>query len=103
MFACAHLGAVGEFAASRHGVITRTQAAALGIHRSVIARLKRDGHVVEPLPGVLVIVGSVATWRRSLMVATSASRGVGAAGFRASAQVHALDGYESNRVELLVP
>ena len=61
MFVCAHWGAVGEFAASRHGALTRSQAADLGLSRKVIGRLKGSGHLAEPLPGVLV--GSAQQYR----------------------------------------
>ena len=93
MFACAQWGAVGEFAASRHGAFTRKQAADLGVSTKVIARLKDSGHVAEPLPGVLVVVGSVPTWQQQMKVATLGSMSAGVAGFRSAAALHRLDGY----------
>jgi very-short-patch-repair endonuclease len=96
-------GAAGELAASRHGVLTRRQAADNGISAKVIHRLLRTGHLREPAPGVLVVCGAPATWRQRLEVATLASGAVGVAGFRSAAALHGLDGYRAGPVELLVP
>jgi very-short-patch-repair endonuclease len=103
MFVCAQWGAVGEFAASRHGVLTRKQAAAAGLSRNVIARLIRTGHLSEPISNVLVVRGSVDTWHQRLTVATLASNGVPVAAFRSAAALHEFDGYRPGPVEVLVP
>lgn len=103
MVACAPWGAAGEFAASRHGVLTRSQAADNGISHRVLHRLPRDRDLVEPTPGVLVVVGSPPTWRQQLYVATLASDEAGAAGFRSAATLKGLDGYPTGPVELLLP
>lgn len=97
------MGAVGEFAASRHGAFTRKQAAAKDISAKVIARWLRDGHLHEPFPGVLVITGSPDTWKQRLMVATLASNEAGVAGFLASGALHGADGFRPGPVQLLVP
>jgi very-short-patch-repair endonuclease len=52
MVACAPWGAAGEFAASHHGVLTRSQAAARGISKRVVDRLLRDESIDEPIAGV---------------------------------------------------
>jgi very-short-patch-repair endonuclease len=101
MFACAQWGAVGEFAASRHGAFTRKQAAELGLSSKVVARLKDSGHLDEPLPGVLVVVGSVPTWKQRLVVATLGSSS-GVAGFRSAAALHQFDGYAPGPIEVVV-
>jgi very-short-patch-repair endonuclease len=103
MVACAPWGAAGEFAASRHGALTRSQAAENGISFRVIERLLRDESLREPVPGVLVVVGSTPTWHQRMYVATLASRGAGVAGFRSAAAFHWLDGYAPGPVELLLP
>ncbi len=103
MVACAPWGAAGEFAASRHGALTRSQAAENGISRKVVHRLLRDRVLIEPVPGVLVVVGSAPTWRQRLYVATLASRSAGVAGFRSAAALHPFDGYSPGPVELLLP
>ena len=103
MVACIPLGNAGEFAASRHGALTRSQAADNGISSKVVQRLLRDHVLTEPVPGVLVIVGSPPTWRQAMYVATLASRSTGVAGFRSAAALDGLDGYSAGPVELLLP
>ena len=103
MVACAPWGAAGELAASHHGALTRTQAAATGVSKRVLDRLFRDEAIDEPAPGVLVVRGAPPTWRQQLYVATQACNGAGVAGFRAAAVLHEFDGYESGPVELLLP
>ena len=103
MVACAPWGAAGEFAASRHGALTRSQAAENGISSKVVHRLLRDRVLIEPVPGVLVVVGSVSTWRQRLYVATLASQSAGAAGFRSAAALHPFDGYRPGPLDLLLP
>lgn len=103
MVACAPWGAAGEFAASRHGALTRSQAADNGISKQVVSRLLRDRVLAEPVPGVLVVVGSVPSWHQDLYVATLASRGAGAAGFRSAAALSTLDGQRPGHVDLLLP
>jgi very-short-patch-repair endonuclease len=102
MFACAHLGAVGEFAASRHGVVTRQQAAEHGISAKVIRRLIDQGVWREPLPGVLAIAGAVDTWMQRLYIATTAAQAAGVASTRSAAALHRFDGYPEGPVELIV-
>ena len=101
MIASALWGNAGEFAASRHGVLTRSQAAHNNISAKVIARLIRHGLLLEPAPGVLVVSGSPPTWRQALTVATVA-RGTSAAGFRSAAALQQADGYREGPLELLV-
>lgn len=103
MVACAPWGAAGELAASRHGVLTRSQAADKGISHKVVQRLLRDGLLCEPISGVLIVTGSVPSWRQQLYIATVARGGAGAAAFRSSASLHGLDGYHTAPLEILVP
>lgn len=103
MVACAPWGAAGEFAASRHGALTRSQAADNGISKRVLDRLLRDEAVDEPAPGVLVVRGAPMTWHQRLYVATQAWNGAAVAGFRSAAILHRLDGYERGPVEVLLP
>ena len=97
-------GAVGELAASRHGVTSRSQAAQHGISRTSVAQLLRRGYLIEPAPGVLVVVGSAPTWHQQITIATSAGRASAVAAFRTAAALHGMDGYEcsdSEPIELL--
>lgn len=88
----AGFGAVGEFAASRHGAFTRRQAAALGLGRNAIARLEQRGFLHEPVPGVLVVGGSPPTWHQSLIVATMEGGDERIAVAGTAARLHQLDG-----------
>src|SRR5258706_10720897 len=103
MVACAPWGSAGEFAASHRGALTRRQAAENGISSKVVQRLLRDRMLSEPIPGVLVVVGSVPTWRQQLCIATLAHRGAGVAAFRSTAALSGLDSYGAGPLELLLP
>lgn len=96
-------GPLGELAAARHGAFTRAQAASVGITRTVIDRHVRLGHLVEPVPGVFVVVGTPDTWMQRLTVATLASNDVGVAGMRSAAALHRFDGYRAGPLEIIVP
>jgi very-short-patch-repair endonuclease len=96
------LGAAGEFAASRHGALSRRQAASFGLSPQVIRRMIRDQHLIEPAPGVLVIAGAPATWRQRLKVATLCSNEAGVAAFRAGAALQGMDRYPEGPVELML-
>ncbi len=103
MTACSPFGPAGEFAASRHGAFSRSQAADLGLTHHIVRRLLRDEHLVEPVPGVLVVVGSPPTWQQRLRVATLASSGAGVAATRSSAGLWGMDEYGPGPLEILVP
>jgi len=96
------LGAVGEFAASHHGIATRRQAAVLGLGSTAATRLVRKGVFDEPAPGVLRIVGSPHTWRQSAYIATKAAAGAGVIIGAAAGRLHELDGCESAAVHVAV-
>ena len=104
MFTSAHLGAVGAVAASRHGVISRTQAAAMGVSSKQVARLIGQGVLIEELPGVLVIAGAPRTWLQRVAIATTAGRANSVAGFSTGAALQRLDGFPQVRqLELITP
>jgi hypothetical protein len=102
MVACSLFGPGGEFAASRHGALTRSQAATFGLTNKVIRRLLSNGVFDEPVPGVLVAVGSPASWHQQLYVATLASKAAGVASARSAAALHRAEGYSPGPLELLV-
>ena len=103
MVAYAPWGAAGEFAASRHGALTRSQAAEMGISSRVVSRLLRNQVLDEPTPGVLVVRGSPPTWHQRLYVATLAGNCAGVAGFRSAGGLCEFDGYGPGPLELLLP
>lgn len=86
------LGAVGEFAASRHGAFTRSQAAENGLGHSAVGRLIRRGVLEEPAPGVLLISGAPATFEQRAYIATLANAGRGLVIAGAAARIHGVDG-----------
>jgi hypothetical protein len=87
----ADVRALGEFAASRYGVVTITQAAALDISAASIGRLIRDGALERVRPGVFRFTASPPTWRQTLMGATIDGHAV--ARTLSAAAVHSLDGF----------
>ncbi|MEX0847634.1 MAG: hypothetical protein WD023_07630 [Ilumatobacteraceae bacterium] len=96
-------GPIGELAAARHSAFTRAQAASIGITRTVIERMLRLEHLIEPAPGVLVVVGSPPTWHQRLTIATLASNEAGVAAMRSAAALHRFDGYAPGPIEIIVP
>ena len=86
--------AVAELVASQHRAFTRLRAADLNFDRSRVAAAKRAGWLEEPLPGVLVIVGSEEHWHQRLMAATLAQAGHAVASHRSAARLHGLDGFD---------
>jgi len=98
--------AVAELAASQHRVITRTQAAELNFDWRRIATAKRDGWLVEPISGVLVIADGRLTWEQTLHALVLATGGRGVVSHRAAARLHGLDGFDERTnatLELSVP
>ncbi|MCU1359776.1 MAG: uncharacterized protein JWN99_1065 [Ilumatobacteraceae bacterium] len=103
MVAARPFGHAGEFAASRHGALSRSQAATSGLDDKVVRRLLRDQVLTEPTPGVLVVVGSPASWHQKLYVATLASKAAGVGGGRSAAALQIMDNHPQGPLELLVP
>ena len=90
----ADFGAVGELAAASHGVISRQQAAQLGLTRHSVSHLVERGVVTRAAPGVLVVRGSPATWEQRLLVATLSGGSDALAITESSARLHRVDGLE---------
>ena len=93
--------AVAELAASQHRAFTRIQAAELNFDRTRIATAKRQGWLIEPHPGVIVMAGGESSWHLRLIAATLADGGHAVASHRAAARLHQLDGFaECDLVEV---
>jgi len=90
------LGAVGEFAASRHGAFTRSQAADHGLGSKAVGRLIRRGVLDEPAPDVLRICGAPATLEQRAYMATLAHGGRGLLIGGIAARLHAVDGFDDH-------
>jgi hypothetical protein len=93
---------MAEFAASRHGLIARSQAAAFGFTPRDIMIAKERGWLTEPARGLLVLSGYPPTWeqRLAIVTATSASRPVVSDG--AASRLFGLDGFSAAGPELTV-
>ena len=95
--------AVGEFAASRHGALSRRQAATFGLKASAIRNLIDARLLLEVAPGVLVVSGTERGWRQQLMIASLCCKEVGAIGYESAAALQHMDGYAENSIALLLP
>ncbi len=91
---------VGDVAASFHAVLRNVQAAHAGLDARSIDRLVRQSALRRPVPGVLVVHGSVPTWEQRLAVVCSAGDATAAVSHRASALAHTIDGFEQPLVEV---
>ncbi|MBI4932317.1 MAG: type IV toxin-antitoxin system AbiEi family antitoxin domain-containing protein [Actinobacteria bacterium] len=94
------LGAVGELAASRHGAVTRRQAAEHGLGRNAIARLIARGVLMEDVPGVLRIRGMPPSWEQSLYVATLEGGDQRLAIAASAARLHGIDGFTDDALRV---
>jgi very-short-patch-repair endonuclease len=96
-------GAVGEFAASRHGVLSKRQAASFGLKPSDLRRFVNHRLLQEVAPGVFLLAGSEPSWKQEIMSATLCSREIGVAGYESAAALHAVDGYPPGPLVLALP
>ena len=94
-------GAVSRSSASRYGTFTRTEATAAGMDSRAIARLRAEGALIEPHPGVLVWTSSRPCWEQRLAAALLARGGGSVASHGAAGRLHHLDGFdEYDQVDL---
>lgn len=87
------LGVVSELAAAQHGVVTRSQAADIGIARYGVSALLRRGFWRETTPGVLIVRSVPSTWQQQICAATLALKGGAVASHASAARLHRLDGF----------
>lgn len=80
-------------AAGNHSVVTRKAAVSSGMSSRNIDTAKRRGWLTEPAPGVLVIAGSVDSWRRRGAIVLAASDERGRLSHRAASTLFGLDGF----------
>jgi hypothetical protein len=98
--------AVAELAASQHRAFTRKQAAELNFDSRRIATARRDGWIVEPIPGVLVIADGRLTWEQKLHALILGTGGRGVASHRSAGRLYQFDGFGERTnatLELSVP
>src|SRR3954447_12495269 len=95
------LGAVAQFAAPRHGVISRKRAAQFGLTPWQVTALVDKGLLDEPFAGVLVFRSSSPSWRQDCSIADAAMAGRGLQSHRGAARLHRLDGCTDRVVEVI--
>jgi hypothetical protein len=93
---------MAEFAASRHGVVVRTQAASFGLTPRDIRVAKQDGWLTEPVRGVLVVGGYPPTWEQKLAIVCAGSVARPLVSFGAAGRVFDLDGLNAAKPELTI-
>ncbi len=89
--------AVTEFAASRHSVVTRSQAAAHGLSNVRLATAVRHGWLEERFPNVFLIRGAPESDHQRLLAAAAAVEG-SVVSHRAAARLHGLDGFDQGTI-----
>ena len=92
-----------RLAATRHGVITRTEALALGMTPRRIETLTKKSHWQRLYPGAFIIGGAPPVWAARLTAATLAAGCEAAASHRSAARWHGLDGFSDNSIEITTP
>ena len=93
---------MAEFAASRHGLLIRSQAATFGLTPHDIRVAKQRGWLTEPVRGVLAVAGYPPTWEQRLAVVIAASSTRPLVSNGASGRLFRLDGLADARPELTV-
>ena len=97
------MGGVGDVAASHHAALSRSQAVVSGLSALQIRYELERSTLRQIAPRVYAIHGAPPTWRQSLKAATLTANGAGKASHRGSAQLHCVDGFIDNVVEVSVP
>jgi predicted transcriptional regulator of viral defense system len=93
--------AIGRLAADQHGIITRTQALALGLSSATIARRRASGRWIAVEAGVYRIRGAPDTWLSRLMALCLAYGGI--ASHRTAAHLHGVNSFGPAVIEISVP
>jgi very-short-patch-repair endonuclease len=90
---------VAAAAATQHGLLTRSQALALGLDRRAVARRLRAGVLEEPFAGVLRLPGPSTAPQAILAAVLAGGPGV-VASHRAAAALHRLEGCDDGVLEV---
>ena len=97
------MGGVGDVAASHHAAVSRSQAVLSGLSPQQIRR-ELERSTLRPLaPRVYGIHGAPSTWRQSLAAATLTANAAAKSSHRAALQLHGVDGFTEDIVEVIVP
>ncbi len=84
-----------------HGVISRREAAGLGLSKGQIDRLLGSGHWTRVFPGVFRARGSPDSWHGNARAAALSVDGL--VSHRAGAAVWTIDGFRQGEIEVVVP
>jgi hypothetical protein len=98
----ARFRALADQARRQHGAVSTAQLEASGVHRRLRSAWTAAGLLERRGARSYVIAGSTPTWRRELWCAAADVDGAGFLAGRAAAQLHGLDGFRGDSVELLV-
>jgi hypothetical protein len=82
-------GAVSALAATQHGAFSRAQASERGLERGAIRRLLLAGVLDEPIPTVLVLLGTPRTWEQ-LAILPTLTRAGAVLSHRAAGRLHGI-------------
>lgn len=94
---------IAELAAEQHGVITRWQATAAGLSASALYRRVRSGALLAYGPSTLHVPGAPLSWHGKLVAGLLDLGHDALVTGRAAAQLHGLDGFDTEALEFLVP
>lgn len=97
------MGGVGDVAASHHAAVSRSQAVLSGLSPHQIRRELERSTLTSLAPRVYGIHGAPPTWRQSLTAATLTANQAARASHRAAMQLHGVDGFTDDVVEVIVP
>lgn len=93
---------VDQFAARQYGVVSRAQAASVGMTDSMIARRLGTGRWIRLTSGVYAYASAPPRWERQVAAAVLSRPRAYVAG-RSAAYLHGFDGYRPGRPEIMVP
>lgn len=99
----ARLGAVAAIAASQHSVVSLDQLERAGVSSSLRYGWTRRGLIERLGPRSFSVAGAEPTWMRSLVAGYFDLGGHGAVAGRSAARLYALDGFDGDHLEYLVP
>jgi len=89
--------------AEQHHLISRTDAAAVGVHPSVLHRMARGGALEVLAPGWYGTAGVPLTWDRRMRLALGRGGPLAAASHRAAARLLGVPTYEAAPPEITIP
>lgn len=97
------VGTIAASAARFHGVVPRSLLEQLAISTSTVHRWVAQGLLVRLGPRSLALAGAPPTWHRALAGGLVETAPAGVLAGRSGARLLALDGFDGDHVEVLVP